>query len=123
MNRKQFIWVAVLLIAVAMVMPAKQVLAKKVLLKTQAMFPLSMPLLGKPLVWFADQVEKASDGEIVFKLYDPGKLVPVVEILESVSKGHIQAGYAAPAFWMGKVPASPIFGSVPFGPEGPEYMA
>lgn len=123
MKRKQFVWVAVLLVSLLMIVPAKQVFAKKVLLKTQAMFPLSMPLLGKPLVWFADQVEKASGGEIIFKLYDPGKLVPVVEILESVSKGHIQAGYAAPAFWMGKVSSAPIFGSVPFGPEGPEYMA
>lgn len=123
MKSKKLMCVAILLIAVAMIMPAKQVMAKKVILKTQAMFSLSMPLLGKPLVWFSEQMEKISGGEIVFKLYDPGKLVPVVEILESVSKGHIQAGYAAPAFWMGKVSSSPIFGSVPFGPEGPEYMA
>jgi TRAP-type mannitol/chloroaromatic compound transport system substrate-binding protein len=123
MKRQKLIGIAVLLMSLAIVFPAERVFAKRLLIKTQAMFPLSMPLLGKPLTWFADQVEKASNGEIVFKLYDPGKLVPVVEILESVSKGHIQAGYAAPAFWMGKVPAAPIFGSVPFGPEGPEYMA
>ena len=123
MKRVKFIFVAVLLVSMAMVMPTNQVFAKKFVLKTQAMFPLAMPLLGKPLVWFSNQLEKASSGEIVFKLYDPGKMVPVVEILESVSKGHIQAGYAAPAFWMGKVSTSPIFGSVPFGPEGPEYMA
>jgi len=97
MKRKKVIWLAVLLVAVAMIMPAKQVMAKKVLLKTQAMFSLSMPLLGKPLVWFSDMMKKTSNGEIVFKLYDPGKLVPVTEILEAVSKGHIQAGYAAPA--------------------------
>jgi TRAP-type mannitol/chloroaromatic compound transport system substrate-binding protein len=123
MKRKKLIIVAIFMMSIAMVMPAKQVMAKKVLLKTQAMFPLSMPLLGKPLVWFSDQMKTISSGEIIFKLYDPGKLVPVTEILESVSKGHIQAGYAAPGFWMGKVPAAPIFGSVPFGPEGPEYMA
>jgi TRAP-type mannitol/chloroaromatic compound transport system substrate-binding protein len=123
MKAKKFVWVVVLLISLALIMPAEQAAAKKIILKTQAMFSLSMPLLGKPLVWFAEEMEKVSGGEIVFKLYDPGKLVPVVEILESVSKGHIQAGYAAPAFWMGKVPSAPIFGSVPFGPEGPEYMA
>jgi TRAP-type mannitol/chloroaromatic compound transport system substrate-binding protein len=123
MKRKHFTLVAVLFVALVLVAPTKQVFAKKVMLKTQAMFSLSMPLLGKPLVWFSDMMKDASDGQIVFKLYDPGKLVPVTEILEAVSKGHIQAGYDAPAFWMGKVPAAPIFGSVPFGPEGPEYMA
>ena len=123
MKRKHFTLVAVLFVSLVLVAPTKQVFAKKVMLKTQAMFSLSMPLLGKPLVWFSDMMKDASDGQIVFKLYDPGKLVPVTEILEAVSKGHIQAGYDAPAFWMGKVPAAPIFGSVPFGPEGPEYMA
>jgi TRAP-type mannitol/chloroaromatic compound transport system substrate-binding protein len=123
MKKRNLIFVLVLTLTVAFSMSAQEAQAKKVLLKTQAMFSLSMPLLGKPLVWFSDMMEKASDGQIVFKLYDPGKLVPVTEILEAVSKGHIQAGYDAPAFWMGKVPAAPIFGSVPFGPEGPEYMA
>ena len=123
MKRTKLLWVAVIVVSLALFMPTQQVFAGKMLLKTQAMFSLAMPLLGKPLVWFSEQVEKASNGEIVFKLYDPGKLVPVVEILESVSKGQIQAGYAAPGFWMGKVPSAPMFGSVPFGPEGPEYMA
>lgn len=123
MKRRRLIWVLMLTLVLALTLPAQQAQAKKMILKTQAMFSLSMPLLGKPLTWFADMMKEASGGEIVFKLYDPGKLVPVTEILEAVSKGHIQAGYAAPAFWMGKVAAAPIFGSVPFGPEGPEYMA
>ena len=123
MKKKKLVFVAALLISLALILPTSQVLAKKMILKTQSMFPLAVPLLGDGLVWFADEVKKVSDGQIVFKLYDPGKLVPVVEILESVSKGHIQAGYAAPGFWMGKVSTAPIFGSVPFGPEGPEYMA
>ena len=123
MKSRKFFWVVLLALMLAFVIPTQDVQAKKVLFKTQAMFSLSMPLLGKPLVWFSDMMQKASNGQLVFKLYDPGKLVPVTEILEAVSKGHIQAGYAAPAFWMGKVPAAPIFGSVPFGPEGPEYMA
>jgi len=123
MKTRKIVWMLTFALVLAFAFPVQQAAAKKVLLKTQAMFSLSMPLLGKPLVWFSDMMEKTSSGEIVFKLYDPGKLVPVTEILEAVSKGHIQAGYAAPAFWMGKVPAAPIFGSVPFGPEGPEYLA
>ena len=89
MKNRTLIFALVLTLALAFAMPAQDAQAKKVLLKTQAMFSLSMPLLGKPLVWFSDMMEKASDGQIVFKLYDPGKLVPVTEILEAVSKGHI----------------------------------
>ncbi len=123
MKRKKLIWVALVIVSLALTVPTQNAVAKKVLLKTQAMFPLVLPELGKPLVGFSDMMKKISGGEIVFKLYDPGKLVPVTEILEAVSNGHIQAGYDAPGFWMGKVPAAPLFSSVPFGPEGPEFLA
>ena len=124
MKGRKRIWVvALMVLSLALFCAPQQVLAKKLLLKTQAMFPLTLPVLGAPLTGFADMVKKASGGQIIFKLYDPGKLVPVTEILEAVSKGHIQAGYDAPGFWMGKVPSAPLFSSVPFGPEGPEYLA
>ena len=96
---------------------------KPVLLKTQSMFPLGLPVLGAPLPEFAKMMNEATDGAIRFKLYDPGKLVPVTEILEAVSNGQLEAGYAAPGFWMGKISSSALFSSVPFGPEGPEYLA
>ncbi len=123
MKRKSLIIFLIFLMTMAIFVPAKQVFAKKVLLKTQSLFPLTVPLLGKPVVWFSKMVKEASDGNVIFKLYDPGKLVPPMEILESVSKGQIQAGFSASAFWQGKVPAAPLFGSVPFGPEGPEYVS
>lgn len=123
MKRKKLMWVAVLLVSLALIMPAGQVFAKKLMLKTQSIYPLAMPVLGDSMIWFADKVKEASGGELVFKVYDPGKLVPGMEILESVAKGRIQAGYASAGFWAGKMAAGPLFGSVPFGPEAPEYLA
>ena len=112
-----------LFICVAMALTVSQVSAKNTTIKTQMMFPCSLPDLGNPMVWFSENVKKATNGEINFKLYDPPKLVPVMDILESVSQGLLGAGFAAPGFWMGKVPAAAIFGSVPFGPEGPEFIS
>jgi TRAP-type mannitol/chloroaromatic compound transport system substrate-binding protein len=102
---------------------AGPVQAKKLMLKTQSIFPTALPVLGDTMVWFADKIKDASDGELLFKYFNPGKLVPGGEILESVAKGRIQAGYAATGFWAGKLPAAVLFGTVPFGPEAPEYIA
>jgi len=123
MKRKKLMRALVLFVSLAMIMPVGQVFAKTLMLKTQSIYPLSMPVLGDSMVWFADQVKEASGGELIFKVYDPGKLVPGMEILESVSKGRIQAGYASAGFWAGKMAASPLFTSVPFGPEAPEILA
>jgi TRAP-type mannitol/chloroaromatic compound transport system substrate-binding protein len=95
----------------------------KTLVKCQLLYAPTLPVLGESTPYFAEQIELASDGDIVFKLYDPGKLVPPLEILESVSKGRIQAGSTAAGFWAGKIAAAPLFSSVPFGPEAPEYLA
>jgi TRAP-type mannitol/chloroaromatic compound transport system substrate-binding protein len=119
---------AVLVVALAVIFGlglgvAGPVQAKKLMLKTQSIYPLALPVIGDTMVWFADQMEKASGGELIFKVYDPGKLVPGMEILESVAKGRIQAGYASAGFWSGKMAAGPLFGSVPFGPEATEYLA
>jgi len=112
----------VVLLALLLVLPAGAS-AKKVLIKTQSLYPTAMSVLGEGVVWFANAVKAASGDEINFKVYEPGKLVPGLEVLESVSKGRIEAGYAGAGFWAGKLPAAPVFSSVPFGPEAPEYMA
>ncbi|MFH2094004.1 MAG: TRAP transporter substrate-binding protein [Pseudomonadota bacterium] len=126
MRTKKFIWTALAILLISMTMPAQYAVAqeeKNIMLKCQSMFPLALPVLGKPLGEFAEMMEIATNGKIRFKMYDPGKLVPPKEILEAVSNGQLQAGYAAPGFWQGKIASAPLFSSVPFGPEGPEYLA
>ena len=92
-------------------------------LKTALVYPSRLPILGDTIIDFSNRVKAVSGGRLTFKLYEPGKLVPPMEILEAVSKGMIEAGYSNPGFWAGKIPAGPIFSSLPFGPEAPEYLA
>ena len=96
---------------------------RSVLLKVASFYPLNLPILGPNLQRLAERVEAASGGTVKLKPFDPGKLVGPMEILDAVSSGKIEAGYASAGFWRGKMPAAPIFSAVPFGPEASEYIA
>jgi TRAP-type mannitol/chloroaromatic compound transport system substrate-binding protein len=102
---------------------AQPVQAKKFLLKVPICFATALPGLGSSIVDLAESLKAASGGEIVMKVYEPGKLVAPFEILDAVSTGKINAGYSASGYWQGKIPASAFFTAVPFGPEAGEYLA
>ena len=96
---------------------------KKVMLKVPVCFSTALPGLGTTIPWIAKRIETASNGSLKMKVYEPNKLVAPFEILTSVSKGKINAGYSTAGYWAGKIPASPIFSAIPFGPEAGEYLA
>jgi TRAP-type mannitol/chloroaromatic compound transport system substrate-binding protein len=96
---------------------------KKVLLKVPVAFSTNLPSLGSPILKVADNLDLISNKNVRMKIYEPGKLVAPFEILESVSAGKVNAGFTLAGYWAGKIPASPIFSSVPFGPEASEYLA
>ena len=97
--------------------------ADKLLLKTPIAFSTALPGLGTPIPRVADQLDLMSGGTLKMKVYEPGKLVDPFEILDAVSTGKINSGYTTAGYWAGKIPASPLFSAVPFGPEAGEYMA
>jgi TRAP-type mannitol/chloroaromatic compound transport system substrate-binding protein len=97
--------------------------ADKLLLKTPIAFSTALPGLGTPIPRVADQLDVMSGGTLKMKVYEPGKLVDPFEILDAVSTGKINSGYTTAGYWAGKIPASPLFSAVPFGPEAGEYMA
>ena len=97
--------------------------ADKLLLKTPIAFATALPGLGSPIPRVAEQLAVMSGGTLKMKVYEPDKLVPPFEILDSVSSGKINSGYTTAGYWAGKIPASPLFSAVPFGPEAGEYMA
>ncbi|MCR9088180.1 MAG: TRAP transporter substrate-binding protein [Rhodobacteraceae bacterium] len=78
-------------------------------------FSSNLPGLGSPAPWVADKLTEASDGSIQMRIYEPGKLVPPFDILQSVSDGKVEAGYTWIGYDQGKVPAVPLFAAVPFG--------
>jgi len=102
-------------------MPASA--ADKILLKTPIAFGSHLPALGTPIVWVSEQLALVSEGSIKMKIYEPGKLVSPPEILDAVSSGKVNSGYATAGYWQGKMPAAALFSAVPFGPEAGEYMA
>ena len=97
--------------------------AKAHVFKTPIAFKSTLPGLGTTIKYVADRLEPASEGKLKLKLYEPGKLVPTLEILDAVSSGKADAGYSVSGYWTGKLPAAPLFSSVPFGPEAGEYLA
>ena len=97
--------------------------AETVLMKTASAYSFSLPAVGTPLPFVAERLRAISGGELEMKIYEPGKLVAPLEILDAVSSGKIHSGYAAAGFWIGKMPAAPLFSSFPFGPEALEYLA
>lgn len=97
--------------------------ADKLLLKTPIAFSTALPGLGTPIPRVADQLDLMSGGTLKMKVYEPGKLVDPFEILDAVSTGKINSGYTTAGYWAGKIPASPLFSAVPFGPEAGDYMA
>ena len=89
--------------------------AEKIRWKMPIAFASKLPGLGSPAPWVAEQLGKASNGEVQVRVYEPGKLVPPFEILQAVSDGKVEAGYTWIGYDQGKVPAVPLFAAVPFG--------
>ncbi len=96
---------------------------KKVKWKMASTFPGSLTQLGTAGVRFQEQISRISNKNIQVKFFEPGALVPALEVFDAVSSGAIDAGWSTPGYWAGKVPALPLFGAVPFGPSAGEYMA
>jgi TRAP-type mannitol/chloroaromatic compound transport system substrate-binding protein len=102
---------------------AAKVAGKEIHWKMASSFAATTPLIGDTGPIFSDLLLKVSGGRLDIKFFDPGKLVPGLEVFDSVSKGAVDAGWSSPGYWIGKIPATPLFASVPFGPDTSEYLA
>ena len=97
--------------------------SKPVRWKMGSAFPGALVQLGTLGTTLASTVNKISDGNVELKFYEPGALVPALELFDAVSTGAVDAGWSTPGYWAGKVPALQFFTAVPFGPAVGEYMA
>ncbi|MBI1209362.1 MAG: C4-dicarboxylate ABC transporter [Azospirillum sp.] len=86
-------------------------------------FPSRLTALGDTMPWVAEQMKVVSDGLINLEVFEPGKLIPGLGVFDAVSEGKVEAGYSWMGYEQGKVPASPLFGAVPFGFEPAQYIA
>ena len=86
-------------------------------------FGTNLPGIGDSALFVAEQISAVSGGRIEFEVFEPGEVVPALAITEAVSAGKVQAGYTWLGYDEGRIPASVLIGSVPFGMEPWEYMA
>ena len=92
-------------------------------LKMASSYPSSLGLLGAGGTRIEKQIRLISNGNVTIKFFEPGALVPNLEIFDAVSYGALDAGWSAPGLWSGKVPSLQLFSAVPFGPGAAEYLA
>ncbi len=85
-------------------------------------FPTTVPGFGEQPRSFIDAVERSSGGTIEIKLFEPDKLVPAFGIFDAVKENKIPAGFTTMLYDQGKIPAAPLFASVPFGLDPIEYF-
>jgi len=95
----------------------------KIRWKVPVAFGSHLPALGDNIVYVADIIKKASGGDVQFKIFEPGKLVPAFQITEAVGEKKIPAGYTWIGYDQGRIPSSPLLAAVPFGMEPWEYNA
>ena len=95
----------------------------KVELKVATCQPTNLPGLGDAILGVADRVYEMTAGRVELDVQEPGAIVPALEVLDAVSSGTVEGGFGPAGFWAGKMPAAPLFSSVPFGPEAGEYIA
>ncbi len=70
----------------------------------------------------AAQITTMSNGRLTIKSYPAGVLMGALEVADAVRTGVIQAAHSSPAYSVGQLPASPLFGYIPFGMEAIPYL-
>ena len=97
--------------------------AQTVRWKMASTFPGNLNIIGEGGINFTKRLETVSDGNIKVKFFEPGALVPPLEIFDAVSSGAVDAGWSTAGYWAGKIPAVQFFSAVPFGPNASEFLA
>jgi len=115
-----------LAIAALMLLPPVEARAAEretISLVTPVVYGTHLPGLGRPAVTLARAVKERSGGTLMLDLKQPGDGTKPHEILDKVSDGRVDAGFATAGFWGAKVPAATLFAGFPFGPDAKTYLA
>lgn len=96
--------------------------AAAVTLVTPIVYGTHLPGLGEPASRLAKLITERSRGSLVLDIKQPGDGTKPQEILDKVSSGGVDAGFATASFWAAKIPAAALFAGFPFGPDGKTYL-
>ncbi|HEX16735.1 MAG TPA: hypothetical protein ENF44_06395 [Deltaproteobacteria bacterium] len=87
------------------------VYAGPIIWRAQSSYAAGLPQLYAPAEHFAKTVEKLTDGRLIIKMHPGGSIVPSTKIFDAVSAGTLDLGCTWAGWWMGKFPASVLFGN------------
>ena len=79
--------------------------------KAQSSYPAGLPQLYAPAASFAKKIATLTDGQLVVKMNPGGSIVPSKKIFDAVSAGTLDLGCTWAGWWIGKFPASVLFGN------------
>lgn len=96
--------------------------AEPVRLVTPVVYGTHLPGLGEPAARLAKLIEQHSGGTLLLDLKQPGDGTKPHEILDKVSSGVVDAGFATASYWSAKLPAASLFSGYPFGPDAKGYL-
>jgi TRAP-type mannitol/chloroaromatic compound transport system substrate-binding protein len=91
--------------------------------KMQSSFGGQLSVVGEGGPRFAENLGRMTDGAFDVEFYEPGALVPALDVFDAVSKGSIDAAWTSAGYHVAKIPALAFFTSVPFGPPAGEFLA
>lgn len=86
-------------------------------------YTFNLPIIGPAPKRIADEVRTVTGSAFDMTVFEPGEIVPALEITESVKEGKVQAGYQWVGYDQGRIPASTLISAVPFGMEPLEFSA
>lgn len=86
-------------------------------------WPRNSPGNGTAIERFAQNVAKATDGRLTFRIYGANELVPVLGMFDAVASGAVDCANSTGYYWTGKSKAYNFFSTVPFGMLPMEHFA
>ncbi len=84
--------------------------------KMGSAYASALPQLGTLAKKLDRDIWRVSNGMLEIKFFEPGALVPPLEMFDAVRAGAIDAAFSSPGFWGNKIPALHLFAAIPFGP-------
>ena len=86
-------------------------------------WPPGLPGFATTAVALADTLREISGGRFTIQVYAADELVPAFEVFDAVSRGSIEMGHSAPAYWKAQAPTTQLFTGFPFGMLPAEFNA
>lgn len=86
-------------------------------------YPSTLTQLGEGGKLLTDRVNLIGEGTLQIKMFEPGALVPSLELFDAVATGAVDMAHASSGLWASKNSALVLYNAFPFGPAAGEYLA